>query len=60
MATGEVTDAESLGGAEMHSSISGVSDYLARDELDALRIAREIVASIAATLPKRGSLPVSC
>ena len=44
MATGEVSDEESLGGAEMHSRTSGLSDYLAEDELDALRIAREIVS----------------
>lgn len=53
MATGEVTDAESLGGAEMHSAVSGVSDYLAEDELDALRLCRELVASLARTLPPR-------
>ncbi len=46
MATGEVTDDESLGGAEMHSRISGVSDYLAEDERDGLRLAREIVAHL--------------
>jgi acyl-CoA carboxylase subunit beta len=44
MATGEVSDEESLGGAEMHSRKSGLSDYLAEDELDAIRIAREIVS----------------
>ena len=44
MATGEVSDEESLGGAEMHSRVSGLSDYLAEDELDAIRIARDIVA----------------
>jgi acetyl-CoA carboxylase carboxyltransferase component len=43
MATGEVSDEESLGGAEMHSRISGLSDFLAEDELDAIRLAREIV-----------------
>ena len=43
MATGEVVDEESLGGAEMHSRVSGLSDYLAEDELDGLRIARDIV-----------------
>jgi acetyl-CoA carboxylase carboxyltransferase component len=43
MATGETSDEESLGGAEMHSRISGLSDYLAEDERDAIRIAREIV-----------------
>jgi len=44
MATGEVVDEESLGGAEMHSRVSGLSDYLAEDELDGLRIARDIVS----------------
>ena len=43
MATTEVSTEEELGGAEMHSSISGASDYLAEDELDAFRIAREII-----------------
>ncbi|MDB4958681.1 MAG: Methylcrotonyl-CoA carboxylase carboxyl transferase subunit [Myxococcales bacterium] len=46
MATGEDTDHEELGGAEMHSRVSGVSDYLARDERDAIRIGREIVAHL--------------
>src|SRR5215831_15040487 len=46
MATGEVVDEESLGGAEMHSRLSGLSDYLAEDELDGLRIARDIVAHL--------------
>ena len=44
MATGEVSNEEELGGAEMHSHISGLSDYLAEDEADGLRIAREIVS----------------
>jgi acetyl-CoA carboxylase carboxyltransferase component len=44
MATGEISDEESLGGAEMHSRKSGLSDYLAEDELDAIRIAREIAS----------------
>jgi len=46
MATGEDADDEELGGAEMHSRVSGLSDYLAVDELDALRIGREIVANL--------------
>jgi len=46
MATGEESDDEELGGAEMHSRVSGLSDYLAVDELDALRIGREIVANL--------------
>ena len=46
MATGEETGHEELGGAEMHSTISGVSDYLAEDEMDAIRLGREIVAHL--------------
>jgi len=48
MATNEVTDDESLGGAEMHSTISGVSDYLAENETDAIRLAREVVSQFKA------------
>jgi acetyl-CoA carboxylase carboxyltransferase component len=43
MATGEVSDEEELGGAEMHARISGLADYLAVDELDAIRLGRQIV-----------------
>src|ERR1700677_857486 len=46
MATGEQADDESLGGAEMHSRISGLSDYFAVDELDAIRIGRDIMARV--------------
>jgi acetyl-CoA carboxylase carboxyltransferase component len=46
MATNEDTDDETLGGAEMHSRVSGVSDYLAEDELDAIRLGREIVSHL--------------
>ncbi len=46
MATGEETDDEALGGAEMHSRISGSSDFLALDEHDALRLARRVVARL--------------
>jgi len=45
MATGEISNEEELGGAEMHSRVSGLSDYLAEDELDGIRIAREIVTN---------------
>ena len=51
MATGEVSDEESLGGAEMHSRTSGLSDYLAEDEFDAIRIAREIVSHLNSVKP---------
>lgn len=54
MATGEIVDEESLGGAEMHAKISGLADYLAENELDSLRIAREIVAHLGhQPLPQR-------
>lgn len=43
MATGEESDDEALGGAEMHARTSGLADYFAIDEHDALRIGRSIV-----------------
>ena len=46
MATGEESDDESLGGAEMHARISGLADFLALDEHDAIRIGRRIVARL--------------
>ncbi len=51
MATGEITDDESLGGAEMHSRISGVSDYLAEDEFEGLQIARMLMDKVSVTQP---------
>ncbi|HWU31724.1 MAG TPA: carboxyl transferase domain-containing protein, partial [Marmoricola sp.] len=56
MATGEETDDESLGGAEMHSRISGLSDYLAVDEYDAIRQARRAMARL--NWEKKGPKPV--
>ena len=46
MATGEESDDESLGGAEMHARTSGLADYLAEDERDAIRIGRRIMARL--------------
>ena len=46
MAINEIVDEETLGGAEMHSRTSGLSDYLAADEMDALRQIRRIVAHL--------------
>lgn len=46
MATNEESTDEELGGAEMHSRVSGVSDYLAEDEYDAIRKIREIMTFI--------------
>jgi geranyl-CoA carboxylase beta subunit len=45
-ATGEVATEEELGGAVMHTSVSGLGDYLAEDDRDALRIAREVLGQI--------------
>ncbi|MEU8539474.1 carboxyl transferase domain-containing protein [Streptomyces sp. NPDC048717] len=46
MATGEESDDESLGGAEMHARVSGLADHYAADERDALRQARRIVSRL--------------
>jgi acetyl-CoA carboxylase carboxyltransferase component len=46
MATGEDSGDEELGGAEMHSRTSGLSDYFAADERDCIRIGRQIVAEL--------------
>ena len=45
-ATGEIVDAETLGGGSVHSRISGVTDHLADDDAHALMIARDIVANL--------------
>src|SRR5205085_3226234 len=45
-ATGEVATEEELGGAEMHATVSGLGEYLAEDDGEALGIAREVVASL--------------
>ncbi|MCB0987877.1 MAG: acyl-CoA carboxylase subunit beta, partial [Acidimicrobiales bacterium] len=57
MATGEESDDESLGGAEMHSRVSGLGDYFAVDELDAIRIGRRIVARL--NWHKQGPAPAA-
>ena len=44
-ATGEVVTAEELGGGDLHSKVSGVTDHLAEDDRDALRIVRDIVGT---------------
>jgi acetyl-CoA carboxylase carboxyltransferase component len=55
-ATGEEVDAETLGGADVHCRVSGVTDHMAEDDADALRIAREIIASI--PYEKKFSFPI--
>jgi acetyl-CoA carboxylase carboxyltransferase component len=46
MATGEVSTDEELGGASMHARTSGLADYLAADEVDAIRTGRDIVRNL--------------
>ena len=48
MATGEVVGHEELGGALMHSTVSGVSDYLAENEMHGLQMAQELIAACCA------------
>ncbi|KRG70977.1 carboxyl transferase domain-containing protein [Pseudoxanthomonas dokdonensis] len=54
-ATGEVVDAESLGGADVHTRVSGVADHFAEDDRHALDIARNVVRH----LNRRKHLPVA-
>ncbi len=54
-ATGEVTSAEELGGADVHSRVSGVTDHTAADDDDALAICRRIVAN----LNRRKTVPLA-
>jgi len=46
MATGEESTDEELGGASMHARVSGLADYLAVDEADAIRLGRQIVSRL--------------
>src|SRR5271154_1903508 len=55
-AINEVVDGETLGGAEMHTRVSGVSDYLAENEAQALLRVREIVAKLNRARPLHGAL----
>ena len=57
MATGEESDAESLGGAKMHAEKSGLADYFAEDEMDAIRIGREVMSHL--DWSKEGNSPDS-
>jgi acetyl-CoA carboxylase carboxyltransferase component len=61
MATGEDSDDESLGGARMHATTSGLADFLAEDERDALRLARQCVRRLnwrkAGPAPKGNGAP---
>jgi len=50
-ATGEIVTAEELGGGDLHSKISGVTDHLANDDAHALRIVRSIVSTLGPRVP---------
>jgi geranyl-CoA carboxylase beta subunit len=45
-ATGEVADDETLGGADMHASVSGLAEYVAEDDAHGIGMARDLVASL--------------
>ncbi|MDA9636584.1 acyl-CoA carboxylase subunit beta [SAR86 cluster bacterium] len=55
MATGEVSSREDIGGAKMHAEKSGLAEYLADDDLDGVRIAREVMSHL--NWDKEGKLP---
>jgi acetyl-CoA carboxylase carboxyltransferase component len=55
MATGEEAEDEALGGADMHGRVSGLADYVAADEVDAIRNIRRVVARL--NWRKRGPRP---
>ncbi|MCC5972263.1 MAG: acyl-CoA carboxylase subunit beta [Pararhodobacter sp.] len=54
-ATGEVATDEELGGAEMHCAVAGTGDYLAEDDADGIRLARDVLAA----LPWRDAVPAA-
>lgn len=56
-ATGEVVSAEELGGGEMHTSVSGVSDYLAVDDAHAIVLARRCISNL--NWPKKADPPAA-
>lgn len=57
MATGEIVDEETLGGAEVHASRSGLADFLAENELEAILLARQILSRL--PRPSAGFVPSS-
>ncbi len=57
MATGEVVDEETLGGAEVHATRSGLADFLAENELEAIHLARQILSRL--PRPPGAFLPLS-
>ncbi len=59
-ATGEIVSAEELGGADVHSRVSGVTDHYAENDAHALGIARRIIANINSVKPGRLALQAPC
>ncbi|MBL8165133.1 MAG: methylcrotonoyl-CoA carboxylase [Anaerolineae bacterium] len=59
MATGEEVDEETLGGTDMHARLSGLADYVAENDADAIRIGREIVRNLGwrKSLPSNLAVP---
>jgi 3-methylcrotonyl-CoA carboxylase beta subunit len=56
-ATGEIIDEESLGGGEMHTSISGVADHLAQSDANAIQLAREAIRDLGqSSLPAKSQV----
>ncbi len=55
-AINEIVDGETLGGAEMHTRVSGVSDYLAENEAQALQRVRDIIANLNRPRPLSGAV----
>src|SRR3989344_1646871 len=56
-ATGEIATEEELGGAEMHTAVSGLGEYLAQDDRGAMGRARDVVAQLGWHMPRRPSAP---
>ncbi|WP_127804697.1 carboxyl transferase domain-containing protein [Hydrogenophaga sp. NH-16] len=56
-ATGEIATEEELGGAEMHTTVSGLGEHLAEDDREALGLARDIVARTGWQMPQRPTAP---
>ncbi len=59
VAINEEVDGETLGGAEMHTRVSGVSDHLAEDEYHALALMRDIVANLGLKRPMAPDAPAA-
>ena len=59
VATGEQVSVEELGGADVHTRLSGVADYLAEDDLHALALARQAVRNLNRTKPSQLALRAS-